>query len=299
VLLDVEGPVSTIEKTFHVAMRVYKHPKEARAFYAPDSDPSVDIAVAINNISGLDNYSLPHPHYKFKAAVSKANVSGNSGSGPSGTYSGSDFRAAYVPGASMTGQGQTIGLLEFDGYNTADIAYYETQAGLPNITLTNVLLDGFDGTPEGDEMEVCLDIEVAISMAPGVSNLIVYEAGLFGNWHDILNRIATDNLAKQISCSWYSPNAGADPVADQIFQQMAAQGQSFFAASGDSDAFTGLIPFPGDTPFITEVGGSTLTTTGPGGSWVSETVWNWGWGAGSSGGSAPNTQSQTGSRVLS
>ena len=129
-----------------------------------------------------------------------------------------------------------------------------------------------------------LDIEMAISMATNLSEVIVYEAGPYGNWHDILNRMATDNLAKQLSCSWYSPGAGSDPVADQIWQQMAAQGQSFFNASGDDDAFTGLIPFPGDTPYITQVGGTTLTTSGPGGSWVSETVWNWGNGIGSGGG---------------
>ena len=76
----------------------------------------------------------------------------------------------------------------------------------------------------------------------------------------------------------------AEPVAEQIFQQMAAQGQSFFNASGDNDAYTGLINFPGDSPYITQVGGTTLTTSGPGGAWVSETVWNWGDGIGSGGG---------------
>ena len=67
-----------------------------------------------------------------------------------------------------------------------------------------------------------------------------------------------------------------DATSDQIFQEFAAQGQSFFNASGDSDAYTGLIPSPADDPNITVVGGTTLTTTGPGGAWVSETVWNWG-----------------------
>jgi hypothetical protein len=121
-------------------------------------------------------------------------------------------------------------------------------------------------------------------MAPGASGIMVYEAGSSGDWHDILNRMTTDNLAKQLSCSWYIPGGAADPVADQIFQQMAAQGQTFLAASGDSDAYTGLIPFPGDTPYITEVGGTTLTTNGAGGAWASETVWNWDDNIGSSGG---------------
>jgi subtilase family serine protease len=159
-------------------------------------------------------------------------------------------------------------------------------AGLPNITIQNVLLDGFSGIPthNGGEIEVSLDIEMAISMATNLSKVVVYEAGPYGNWHDILNRMATDNLAKQLSCSWYRPGGRSDALADQIFQQMAAQGQSFFNASGDSDAYTGLIDFPGDTPYITQVGGTTLTTTGPGGSWVSERVWNWGNDIGSGGG---------------
>ena len=75
-----------------------------------------------------------------------------------------------------------------------------------------------------------------------------------------------------------------DAFADGIFQQMAAQGQTFYSASGDYDAFCGLIPFPGDTPYITEVGGTFLNTTGPGGTWTSETTWNRNDGIGSGGG---------------
>jgi uncharacterized repeat protein (TIGR03803 family) len=286
-LVDVSGSVTDIERALHVTLRVYQHPTEKRMFHAPDVEPSLDLAVPILGISGLDDYSLPRPRVIAKPKVQGQNSPApNAGSGPNGTYMGNDFRAAYVPGYSRTGSGQIVGLLQFDGYNSNDIAYYESHAGLPSVTLSTVLLDGFDGIPmgSGGEVEVSLDIEMAISMAPGLSKVIVYEAGPAGNWHDILNRMATDNLAKQLSCSWYIPRGGPDPVADQIWQQMAVQGQSFFNASGDDDAYTGLIDFPGDTPYITQVGGTTLTTTGPGGSWVSETVWNWGSGTGSGGG---------------
>jgi len=101
---------------------------------------------------------------------------------------GSDFRTAYVPGTTLTGAGQTVGLLQFDGYTDSDITYYEATNGLPNVLLTNVLLDDFDGSPSGfgGEVEVSLDIEMVISMAPGVSNVMVYMAGPYGNWYDIL-----------------------------------------------------------------------------------------------------------------
>ena len=277
VVLDVTGTAENIEKAFQTRLYIYQHPVEARTFYAPDTEPSVPGGLAILDISGLNNYSRPKPLFVARPP-NRAAVAPNAGSGPSGTYMGGDFRAAYAPGCPFNGTGQVVGLLQFDGYTASDITYYESKAGLPNVTLSNVLLDGFSGTPTGDggEVEVSLDIEMSISMAPGLSEVIIYEAGPYGNWHDLLNRMATDNLAKQLSCSWYDPNVGIDTVANQIFQQMAAQGQSFFAACGDSDAYTGYIPFPDDTPYITLVGGTTLTTTGPGGPWVSETVWNWG-----------------------
>lgn len=285
-LLDVRGSVATIEKVLHVTMRVYQHPAEARTFYAPDKQPTLDLTVPILGISGLEDYSLPRPRLIPKPLVKGQNSVQNTGSGLSGTYLGKDFRAAYVPDTTMTGSGQIVGLLQFDGYYSNDIAYYESQAGLPGVTLTNVLLDGFNGVPTGSggDVEVSLDIEMAISMAPGLSKVMVYEAGPAGNWHDILNRMATDDLAKQLSCSWYIYHGAPDPVADQIWQEMAAQGQSFFNASGDDDAYTGPIAFPGDSPYITQVGGTTLTTSGPGGSWVSEKVWNAGGGFGSGGG---------------
>jgi uncharacterized repeat protein (TIGR01451 family) len=278
VLLDVNVSVADIERAFHVIMRVYRHPTEARTFYAPDAEPSIDLAVPVLDISGLDNYVVPHPmSLKPTPVKQRANVSPAAGSGPSGTFIGSDFRAAYLPGVSLTGTGQVVGLLEFDGYYASDITSYETLAGVPAIPLTNVLLDGSRGRPGSNDGEVSLDIEMAISMAPGLSKVIVYEAGSRGIPNDILSRMATDNLAQQLSSSW-TWSGGVNATTDQLFQEMAAQGQSFFQSSGDTGAYAGSISsasYPADDPYITVVGGTTLTTTGTGGSWASETVWNW------------------------
>ncbi|MGB7768504.1 MAG: S53 family peptidase [Verrucomicrobiia bacterium] len=274
-LVDASGSVADIERVFHVTMRVYRHPEEARMFYAPDVEPVLDLAVPVLHISGLDNYSLPHPmNLKMEPANQPFNATSQSGSGPGGTYAGYDFRAAYVPGVSLDGSGQMAGLVEFDGYYANDIATYENAGGLPHVPLTNVLVDGATGSAGGNNDEVALDIEMAIAIAPGLSGVIVYEESNGNPWVDILAHIANDNLAKQISCSW--GGGSPDSASEQIFKQMAVQGQSFFNASGDSDAFTGSVPFPSDSTNITQVGGTSLTTTGPGGAWVSETVWNWG-----------------------
>ena len=38
-VLDVEGTVADVEKTFHIRLGIYAHPKKARTFYAPDVEP--------------------------------------------------------------------------------------------------------------------------------------------------------------------------------------------------------------------------------------------------------------------
>jgi hypothetical protein len=52
----------------------------------------------------------------------------------------------------------------------------------------------------------------------------------------VLNQIAVDNAARQVSCSW-GWTGGPSATSDQIFKEMILQGQTFFNASGDSDAF--------------------------------------------------------------
>lgn len=290
-LLDVNGTVGDIQRAFHVTMNTYRHPTENRDFFAPDADPSVDAALPVADISGLNNFAIPHPNCLRMDSATASNGVPKSGSGPSGNYLGNDFRAAYVPGVTLTGAGQIVGLLEFDGFYASDISAYEAAAGLAAVPLETVLLDGFSGTPttgaNSGNGEVSLDIEMAIAMAPGLSKIVSFEAGPNGLQNDVLNAMAASNQIKQFSCSW-GWGGGPSATTDNIFRQMAAQGQSFFCAVGDSDAFTlgsssangvdnpSLANSPASSPYITVVGGTTLSTTGPGGAWSSETVWNWG-----------------------
>ncbi|PYK98847.1 MAG: hypothetical protein DME19_10940 [Verrucomicrobia bacterium] len=272
-LVDVTGSVPEIEKAFHLNMRVYRHPTESRNFYAPDVEPSFNLAVPVLAIGGLDDFVLPRPiglrTNSFNRTPTLNARARASGSGPRGKFIGKDFRASYAPDVSLDGSGQSVGLFELDGYYPGDIAEYQRLAGLSAVTLTNVWLNGFTGKPGVKNVEVALDIDMVISMAPRLSKVIVY-AGWVAN--DVLNRMATDNSARQLSSSWgFGPQV--DPAREQIFLQFAAQGQSFFQASGDWGAWAGAISPPSDDPFVTVVGGTSLTTSNPGGSWLSETTW--------------------------
>ncbi len=280
-LLDVQGSVAAIERALHVRMEVYQHPTEARVFHAADVEPSVDLAVPILAIHGLDNFIVPRPMNLRRPADSTNTPAFISGSGPGGYFLGYDFRAAYAPGVALNGAGQSVGLFELDGYYASDIAEYESLAKLPNVPLTNVLLNGFSGTPGQDNIEVALDIDMAICMAPGLSSVIIYEGS---SPDDVLNRMATDNRASQLSSSWgFGPPTEA--VREQIFEQYAAQGQTLFQASGDSGAYANAqgLYAPFDDPNVTVVGGTLLSTSGPGGPWLAETAWS-----GSGGGSSTN-----------
>jgi uncharacterized repeat protein (TIGR03803 family) len=284
VLLDVAGQVSDIEKAFQITLRTYQHPREARQFYAPDVEPSVDASLKILDTSGLNNYSRPRPALHRASGTTAAHPA--SGSGPGGTWMGKDLRNAYAPGVTQTGAGQTVGLVAFSAFYSGDITTYETMAGLPNVPIQIVLLDGFDGVPTGNNseatVEASIDIEMAISMAPGLSNVVAFDAGPNGYWNDVLNAMAARPKIKQFSSSW----AGVTPSAtsDNIYKQIALQGQSFFQASGDADSYANNVDlaldpsldWPPEDPYLTSVGGTILTMNGPGNSYVSERVWNTG-----------------------
>jgi hypothetical protein len=282
VLLDVAASTAQVREVFHVNLKVYRHPSEGRNFYAPDREPSLELKVPLLHVSGLDNYDLPRPGLGGAARGADGGASQPAiGSGPNGTYLGNDFRAAYAPGVSLDGAGQSVALVEFATYYTNDILAYESMARIAPVAITNVIVAGFDKPPGGSSEEVEADIEMAVSMAPGLSQVLVYECpdGATSVIDDMINQIATDDLANQISCSWLFV---IDQVTDQIFQQYEAQGQSFFDACGDSGAYDGDMAAKEGDPYITVVGGTVLMTSGPGGTWTGETAWRSGSGGVSS-----------------
>src|SRR5580658_9709129 len=59
--VQVKGPVSAVEAAFHVSMHTYQHPTENRVFYGPDREPTTSLPFALWHVSGMDNYSIPHP----------------------------------------------------------------------------------------------------------------------------------------------------------------------------------------------------------------------------------------------
>ena len=126
--VQLKGTVAAIEAAFHVTMGLYHDPIENRDFYAPDREPTVDLPFQLWHISGLDNYSIPRPAFVHRAASETVQPPATTGSCPEESFCGSDMRAAYYEGTALTGSGQNIGLLEYSGFDIADVNTYYTNA---------------------------------------------------------------------------------------------------------------------------------------------------------------------------
>jgi subtilase family serine protease len=215
-------------------------------------------------------------------------------------FTADQLASAYgFPGlyhAGDEGQGQTIALYELEPDSPSDVAAFQSCYGT-HASVAYVQVDGGSGTGDGSG-EAALDIEDAISLAPK-ANILVYQApnsnsnGPGSGPYDNFAAIVSQDRARVVSASWgqCEPTEGSgDARAENtLFEEAAVQGQTIVSASGDDgseDCFcppsSAGCPFapvntqlavddPASQPFVTGVGGTTLTGLGPR---PIETTWN-------------------------
>ncbi len=316
-IIDLRGTVQDAENAFHIQINNYRSAK-GRNFYAPSSDPlmPVNLAGLVTNISGLDNVAyFTHPPLA-KQSKSKASLSSNSvsclpaGTGTPPVLLPSQVATAYnltgFYNAGFYGEGQTVALVEFDDYSSSDISAYTHCYGENNNLPTSVPINrvkvdggnGGDGAAPGDgSIEVEMDMELILGADPHLAGLDVYEApnDTQGS-NDMWAQIIKSDTIPVISTSWgdCESEVGAAEMQEEnsLFTIAAAQGQTIFASSGDagteaycagSNTYVSGVSDPSSQPYVTGVGGTTLTL-GSGNSYGSETVWNDGAGDASGGG---------------
>jgi subtilase family serine protease len=296
-VVDVTGSAAQVEKAFGTTISNYT--QGAKHFYANDSAPAMPAAVAsvVQGVAGLDNHAARHTFNTKKAGATSVKPHATAGG-----YGPSDLQGAYDTGSLGSGSGQSVALWEFDGYQTSNISAYDSQFGINASTPQTVSVDGanYDSSPGQGQGEVELDIEIVQAMA-NAANTFVYEApNSDAGQIDMANQIATDKKVSVTSISWglceASTAAATITSTDNALQQGAAEGISFYSASGDSgsddcgDGTTG-VDYPASDPNVSGVGGTTLSASG--GTYGGETAWS------GSGGGTSNTFStpswQTGS----
>nr|WP_237554911.1 S53 family peptidase [Streptomyces sp. SID4948] len=281
-VIDATGTAAQVEKAFGTSLSAWKDAASGRSFYANDAAPSLPGSVAslVSDVSGLNNQA--RLHHQAPASVTPHN-------GPGGGYTPAQIKGGYNVSGSSTGSGQQIALLEFDGFQQSNITAYDSHYALSSSAPTVHKVDGGSGALGDGQVEVELDIEVLNAIAPA-AKVTVFEgpnsdAGEVDTYQAIV-----DSGIPVTSISWGAAETQRTTAninaVDAVFKQGAAEGLGFFAASGDSgsdDAGTGgtSVDYPASDPYVTGVGGTTLTVTS-GNAWSRETAWSGG-GGGKSG----------------
>ncbi|MDE3065214.1 MAG: hypothetical protein KGJ36_06045, partial [Acidobacteriota bacterium] len=186
-----------------------------------------------------------------------------------------------------TGAGQTIAVYELAPYSTGDVNTFFSCYSI-NPSVTNVAVDG--GATGKNDLEPTFDVEEAAALAPGAAIKVYLGPNSGSGPNDVFTQIADDNTASVVATSWgdCETDPTNDPSGEQpIFEQMAAQGQSVVAAAGDTGSsdctgITGNAPAvddPASQPYVTGVGGLTVSSISP----LAQSVWNDGTSAGGGG----------------
>jgi kumamolisin len=311
-LIDFSGTVSQAEQVFHIQINNYTSPKGEAFYantgnpLLPTSIvSSVQVLSGLNDALRLQHAPLPvSPHHPLMhTSSSRANGASPLFCPSSGTgyYLPGQTAAAYnlngLYGAGYRGQGQTVALFELDSFQMSDLKTYQScYAGNSPTSIQSILIDGGPPPPNQADtglVEVELDAELVLSAAPDLGQLKIYQApngtNGFTNYNDEWARILQDS-PPVVSDSWGSCESDMQQYQDEIGQEntfftlAAAQGESIFVASGDSGSSgcyfdanpptnTALsVEDPASQPFVTAVGGTSLTMSGY--SYTSESVWN-------------------------
>jgi subtilase family serine protease len=304
-----QGTTAQIDAAFHTTINDYRT-SDGNTIFANASAPLLPLTLEQNlaGVLGLDNTQVGKDRPEF---VRPASVVGKPhyGGGPGGGLTPSQVRGIYNANpiySATKGNGKKTAVFELSGYTQEDVAHYELHYGLPVVPINNIQVDAGPCSAvspcDYGAIEVELDIEYQVAMAPGISQVQVYNGpntniGVLDTYFTIAN----DNSADSISTSWgqcESSLPGGQTFGEYLaFSEMAIQGQSIFAAAGDAGAYDcehdfTAPPFPsyinerevddpGNNPFMTAVGGTSFfqtfdpgTTANPSYPTGKEYVWN-------------------------
>ncbi len=268
-LVEVNGTAAQVEKALSLELNFYKS-SNGKVFFAPDREPSLVLTQPrLLHVGGLDNTTV--------IAAPNTAPQPQIGSGPQGAYMGNDFRNAYASCVTETGTGQSVGIAAFDSYTPGDITAYQklVHPGAPLVPIVNVLDPSGVPPLTGSNLtaNISMSIETIISMAPGLSQVVVFQSY---DPDTILSDMATNPIrCNQLTCT--SIFVQLDSTAENLFDELAEQGQSFFMPSDDFGTleYKPNAPTNGwnNDPYVTLVGGTILTMSGNGAAYQSETTW--------------------------
>jgi subtilase family serine protease len=306
--IRIHGPVALIEHAFQTDLV-----SVSANDFANSRDPEIPARFqsVIASIHGLDDlraakalvrrararmertpsFRLPH------SAMNGGSAELRIGSQPATSFGGrtafapSDFHTFYdetpVLDSGIDGAGDCIAILGASDYLPSAVSVFNNTFGLPSETINTILSSNANGTftnpgRNSFETEALLDLEWAHVAAPGAA--VNFYLGDEDNTatdaiEDALQKAVTDNSCSVISISFAFCDSDPAGLANSLapwFEQAAMQGQSVFAASGDTGAAGYVydarshqcvagtsrnVNDPAQDPNVTAVGGTSFSPT--------------------------------------
>jgi kumamolisin len=284
-MVRLSGTVAQLQNAFGVELKTFAYEQgsyrgRTGAVHLPD-----ELRNVVETVLGLDNRPQAAAHFRLRRpgrVVVARDQAASSTFDPTQVASLYDF-----PNGQATGQ--CIALIELGGgFKQEDIQAYFSGLQLAVPTVVAVPVDAGSNSPTGDpngpDVEVMLDIEVAGAVATGARIAVYFAPNTDAGFLDAVTAATHDatNKPSVISISWGSSESNWTQQAltafDSAFKAATILGITVTVATGDngsSDAVQGganHVDFPASSSFALACGGTTLRASGD--AITSETVWN-------------------------
>lgn len=287
-MVSATGTAGRVDSAFHTLLNRYR--VGGRIVFANAAPAMVPASLAgvVDTVLGLND--IPMNSVRPTVATPKTPLSG---------YYPKEFQKVYGAVGTPTGSTTAIAVIT-EGDLTgvvSDLRYAESKQGLPAVPLT-IVRTGPASTDTSGADEWDLDTQVSTGMAQTVKHLYLYDGSTLTDF-DIAHSInvwVSQDVAKLASASIGEPDElayldGSMLAIDTSAEEGAAQGQSFFASTGDTGAscaiedtngapdtgLTASLCYPADGTWTTAVGGTTLVTD-TSDNYEAEIAWNAGGG---------------------
>jgi kumamolisin len=325
-LLYVSGPAARIGAAFDTTFDEYRS-SSGRTFVSHPTPATLPGSLGTSGVFGLGNVTPLTPSAalvpEFAPAPDVACT------GPSGGLTPCAIARAYnitpLETNGTTGHGTSIAVVDAYASNegqtqlTTDLAEFAADSSIPvgNVSYLYPVPTTADLNASGTNIdwafEDALDLEWARATAPGATVDMTFSPNPDAGLYDAVDWLVSEDAVNVVSMSWGEPDTGIFNAFDTpcssacnattdgsyeilgpVLQLGAAEGITFFAASGDcgsADGTSGVATnFPASDPYVTGVGGTDLTVSAND-TYAGEIAWS----GNSTGASSPGCQNQGGS----
>lgn len=216
----------------------------------------------------------PHSHVTEIGSLDYQGVRGLSGTGVGSTLSPADMIAHYSFPPSLTGAGQTIAIVDAPGSTNpaVDLNNFSSHYKLPLCNVANPcfsqidLSKGATVSAQNDwKYEVALDVQWSHALAPAAHILLVTaKSSSLTDMMAAVQAAAAQPGVAAISMSWGAIEFSAETSSayDGVLKSIQASGIVLLASSGDSGDNGANQEWPAASPYVTSVGGTSITTVG-------------------------------------